>query len=117
MRSIYLVRLVNDDGIIRKRFHKVEILNGGWTRAQFSQILMLKQTKSESIDNDGDFLKSELTLPVQSEICVPEVAADLMSCHPLHSMCSFERIQHDAVLLYFSPVDLLHKIHQVQNMR
>ena len=57
-----------------------------------------------------EMLLNELTLPVQSDSCVPEVVADLVSCHPLHRMCSFERIKHNTVLLYFSPVHLLHKL-------
>lgn len=28
LKSIYLVRLVNNDGVIRERFHNVEIFNG-----------------------------------------------------------------------------------------
>lgn len=51
----------------------------------------------------------ELTLPVHSHSRVPEVVAQLVSRHPLHSMCGFERVQHNTVLLYLPPVYLLHK--------
>lgn len=50
----------------------------------------------------------QLTLPVQSHSCVPEVMAHLMPRHAFHNMCSFQGVQHNAILLHFSPVHLLH---------
>lgn len=47
---IYLVRLVNDDGIIRECFHNVEIFNSGWGSEEFSQIVILELRKSNSVD-------------------------------------------------------------------
>lgn len=65
----------------------------------------------QSSDNQAAVTLSKtagLTLPVQSDGGVPEVVAHLVAGHSLHRVCGFERIQHNAVLLHFSPVHLLH---------
>lgn len=50
----------------------------------------------------------ELTLPVQADSRVPEVVADFVTRHSLHSVCGFERVQNNPVLLHLPPVHLIH---------
>lgn len=102
--AVHLVSLVNDDGVFGERFHHVEIFNSCCTGGK------MKRGEGRRESGGGRFFQrtAELTLPVESHGRVPEVVAHLVPRHSLHRVCGFERIQHDAVLLHFSPVHLLH---------
>lgn len=100
-----LVSLVNNDGVLRERFHHVEM---------FNRCCVAEKNKTWSRydgENQAVATRSKLpglTLPVESHGRVPEVVAHLVPRHSLHRVSGFERIQHNAILLHFSPVHLLH---------
>lgn len=47
-----------------------------------------------------------LTFPVITNINIPEVVADLMSCHPFDCMRGLQRIKNNAILFHLPPIHL-----------
>lgn len=85
------------------------VAEGGRSYVSHVTTLKKKKKKKQMLKKswrDVPPRRCKLTFPVISNIRVPEVVADLMSCYTFDGVSCFKRIQDDAVLLHFSPVNL-----------
>ena len=71
--------------------------------------LWVKQTSRTCCSNKSCSYSGRLTFPVHPNSRIPEVVADFMSGHSFHSMCRFEGIQYNPVLLHLAPINLSQK--------